>query len=113
MRTVSELTGMDLAGFEIVEMTEVYRVNEDGQKSTSLGFFKNANIAEAFAGTQRDKDYHRTSKALVLTNNVLYFVIHEQVTVNVFNDEEEVLKIKAAVMAKLSPAERKLFGFGD
>ena len=30
---IKELVGKDLKGFKIVEMTEVYRVNDEGRKS--------------------------------------------------------------------------------
>lgn len=111
MTKVQEMIGQDLVGFEIVEMTEVYRTGEDGRKSQSLGFFKNANTAEAFIGTHSDTNFHKTAPAFILTNSVVSFVINEQESVKIFNDKDEVVEIKKKVLAKLSPAERKLLGF--
>ena len=47
---IQELVGKDLSGFVVVEMTEVYRVDDDGRKTRSIGYFRHANIAKAFAG---------------------------------------------------------------
>ena len=110
---IKELVGKDLKGFKIVEMTEVYRVNDEGRKSGSLGFFKDPNIATAFAGVQTDASWHKTGQVLVLTDGTVGYVITEQEPVNLFDDEAEALEIKKKAIAKLSPAERKLLGFGD
>lgn len=107
---IGELVGKDLKGFKIVEMTEVYRVNEDGRKSISLGFFKDLNIASAFAGGQTDASWHKTGQALVLTDGTVGYVIAQQDPVKLFEDEAEVLKIKERVVAKLTIAERKVLG---
>lgn len=108
---IKELIGKDLKGFEIVEMTEVYRVDEDGRKSRSLGFFKDPNTASAFAGVQTDPTWHRTGQALVLTNGITGYVVMQQEPVKLFDDEAEALDIKKKAVAKLSQAERKLLGF--
>ncbi len=110
---IKELIGKDLKGFKIVEMTEVYRVDFDGRKSSSLGFFKDPNTAEAFAGVQTDASWHKTGQALVLTDGTVGYVIKDQKPVKLFDDEAEALEIKKKALAKLSPAERKLIGFGD
>lgn len=108
---LSGLVGADLEGFKVVQMTEVYRINEDGHKSQSLGFFRNADIAIAFAGSQVDKHWHKTELALVLTNGSVGYVISQQEPIKLFNDEQEALGIKKKAIAKLSPAERRLLGF--
>ncbi len=108
---IKELIGHDLKGFKIVEMTEVYRVNEDGRKSSSLGFFKNQNTAEAFAGVQTDAIWHKTAEALVLTDGTVGYVMEQQDPVKLFDDEAEALELKKKAVAKLSSAERKLLGF--
>ncbi len=108
---IKELIDKDLKGFKIVEMTEVYRMDNDGLKSSSLGFFKNPNMAMAFAGVQTDPSWHKTEQALVLTDGTVGYVIEEQNPVKLFDDEAEALEIKKKAVAKLSPAERKLLGF--
>lgn len=106
--TLKELIGKDLKGFKIVEMTEVYRVDDDGQKSSSLGFFKDPNTAVAFAGAQTDANWHKTGQVLVLTDGIIGYVIEDQKPVKFFDDEAEALTIKKKAIAKLSPAERKI-----
>lgn len=110
---IKKLVGKDLRGFKVVEMTEVYLVDYDGRKSRSLGFFKDPDIASAFAGVQIDASMHKTGQALVLTNGTVGYVIEDQKPVKFFDDEMEMLEIKRKAIAKLSPAERKLLGFGD
>lgn len=107
---IKELVGKDLKGFNIVEMTEVYRVDDDGQ-SSSLGFFKDPNTAAAFAGVQTDASWHKTGQALVLTDGTVGYVITQQESVKLFDDEAEALEIKKKAITKLSSAERKLLGF--
>lgn len=108
---IKELIDKDLKGFKIVEMTEVYRLDDDGRKSSSLGFFKDPNTAAAFAGVQTDASWHKTGQALVLTDGTVGYVIEDQKPVKLFDDEVEALEIKKKAVAKLSPAERKLLGF--
>lgn len=108
---ISELVGKDLKGFKIIEMTEVYREDEDGRKSSSIGFFKNPNTAAAFAGVQTDANWHKTEQALVLTDGTVGYLVEDKKFVKLFDDEAEALGIKKKVVAKLSPAERKLLGF--
>lgn len=107
---VNMLVGKDLKGFKIIEMTEVYRVDDDGRRTSSLGFFKSKVIAEAFAGMQRDANYHKSKQALVLTDGIIGYVIEEQEIVKLFDDEDEAVEIKKKALAKLSPAERRLLG---
>ena len=108
---IKELVGKDLKDFKIVEMTEVYLVDDDGRKYISLGFFKNPNTAAAFAEVQTDASYHKTGSALVLTDGTVGYVLTQQEPVKLFDDEAEALEIKKKTVAKLSPAERKLLGF--
>ena len=109
--SINGLVCIDLKGFKIAEMTEVYRVDEDGRKSSSLGFFRSSTTAEAFAGAQTDASWHRTRPAFVLTDGKVGYVIDEQVSVKLFNDEQVALDLRNQVIAKLSPAERSLLGF--
>jgi hypothetical protein len=108
---IKELINKDLKGFKIIEMTEVYLVDDDGWKSSSLGFFKDPNTAAAFAGVQTDANWHKTEQALLLTDGTIGYVIEDQNPVKLFDDEAEALKIKKKAVAKLSPVERKLLGF--
>lgn len=104
------MIGKELKDFRIIEMTEVFRTNDDGQDVGSIGYFKSQDIAEAFAGTQTDANFFRTRQALVLTNGTIGYVIENRNPVKLFDDEEELLEIKRKVIAKLAPAERKLLG---
>lgn len=106
-----DLIGRDLSGFKIVKMAEVYSLDEDGRKSISLGFFRDQDIASAFAEVQNDGvTHHRMGYAFILTDGNVGCVIGEQEPVKLFNDEEEVPIIRQKVIDKLSPAERKILG---
>jgi hypothetical protein len=107
---VKDLINKNLGIFKIVEMTEVYLVDVDGHKSNSLGFFRDKNIAAAFAGTQVDANYHETKPVLVLTDGNVGYVIEDQEPVKFFDDEAEALKIKQSIIKKLSPAECEILG---
>ena len=110
MEKPQDLVGVDLSGFKVVQMTEVYRVDDDGRKTLSLGFFRDTNVATAFAGAQRDSDWHKTASAFVLTDGKIGVVIDQIGFVKLFDDEREALRLREVAVAKLSPAERKLLG---
>ena len=110
---INQLVGKTLENFKIVEMTEVYRVDDDGRKCSSLGFFRDATTAKAFAGVQTDASWHKTTKAMVLTDGKIGYVIEDANSVRLFDDEAEALQIKKKAMAKLSPEERKLLGYEE
>ena len=115
MATVESLQGLvgrNLDGFKIVEMTEVFRVDNDGNWEKSLGFFKNQDIAVVFAGAQTDANWHKTRQVLVLTDGTVGFAIEQQEPVKLFNDEEEALKLRQGILNKLTLAERGIMGFG-
>ena len=105
---IKELVEKDLKGFRVLEMTEVFKVDEDGRKRDSLGFFKDQNTAVAFAGIQTDSNWHKTAQAFVLTNGIIGYVIEKKEAVKIFDDKTEALKIKRKAIAKLSLPERRL-----
>jgi len=106
---IAELVGRDLTNFKIVEMTEVYLVNDDGRRSRSLLFFNNQDTATAFAQIQTDANHHRHRQALVLTDGIVGYTIQDQIKLS--RDEDGILEtIKDRALAKLSPAERKILG---
>ena len=109
---IKELIKKDLKGFQIIEMTEVYRVDVDGRKVVSVGFFKDPDIAAAFVGIQDDTNWIKTEKALVLTDGTVGYVISEKDPVKLFDDVEEALDIRNKAIANLNPAVRKLLGYG-
>lgn len=105
--SIDGLIGKDLKGYTISEMTEVYRVNEDGRKIGTVGFFKKSDVAAAFAEAE-DEHYLGTGLAFVLTNGTTGFVIGEPEMVKLFDDEAEALRLKEKAIASLSPAQRRL-----
>lgn len=108
---IKDLVGRNLNGFTITEMTEVYFMNDDGQKSGTVGFFRRPAVAEAFVGMQSDASWHRTRQTLVLTDGIVGFVIMPQNQVNLFDDGDKELEIKKKAIEGLPPAVRRLFGF--
>jgi hypothetical protein len=103
------LVGVELSNFKVVRMTEVYDVDEDGRRRSTLGFFKNQTIAEVFAGPS-NTSYKRTAPALILTDGVNGYVIPEQDAVKLFNDEVEAVALRKIALAKLTLGERSLLG---
>ena len=110
VKEIADLVGRDLTDFQVIEITEVYKVNEDGRRIVSLGFFKKAHIAKAFASNRVDANFHKVESVIVLTNGKVAFVLDQQRPVKIFDDEEEVLKLREKIVAKLSIDERRLLG---
>jgi len=98
--------GESLEDFTIEEFTEVYKVEEDGRYSYSLGYFKDEAIAKGFANTCDDPSYLETEKRIVLTNGKIGFIIGDPI--KILDDENAVLRIKEEAIAKLTPEERKI-----
>ena len=103
---LEDLIGKNLDGFSVQIYTEVYRVDEDGRKTDSLGFFKNSTIAKAFAGGQVDAPWHRTEQEFILTNGEIGFLLGDQV--ELLDDEKAALEIKEKALAKLTLEEVEL-----
>ncbi len=111
MARLADLAGNSLDSFRMEEMTEVYSVNEDGRKTKVIGYFKHAYIAEAFATSQSGgSGYNRTREVLVITSDTLTYLVEDQEPLELFNDEEEALRLKQLALMKLTPAEQKLLG---
>lgn len=107
---LKDLVGKDLSGWKVVEMTEVYSVDDDGRKTKSLGYFRDPTVAEAFAG-DADSNWHKIASAHVLLNDeqtIGFLFDRNQDPVKLFADEEEAARLRLAAIAKLSSAERAL-----
>ncbi len=102
---LSSLVGKDLSGFTILGMTEVYMLDDDGMMSRSIGFFKSRELAEMFAGTQTTASRYRTRETIILTDDDVGYIVGDHDPVNLFDDEEEVVKNRDAVLARLSSPE--------
>lgn len=107
---LSELIGKDLAGYSVEELHEVFKVNDDGKKVKSVGYFRSEDIANAFAGNQVDAPWHKVRKAFVLTDGGTNGFLLSGEPVKLLNDEEAALEIRNAAVAKLSSAERRVLG---
>ncbi|MEK7126243.1 MAG: hypothetical protein AAB835_02030 [Patescibacteria group bacterium] len=105
----SDWVARPLTDFAIRKMTEVYRVNEDGTRTESVGYFKNEDVAKAYAG-QHSAPYLRTGQAFILTNGTLGFLLAND-AVYLFDDEALLVDIREKALAKLSDEERKILGF--
>lgn len=108
IRCLADLVGVPLDEFTIRRFTELYRVDEDGRRAKSIGFFKDPDVARATARGQVDSAYHQTREVPLLTNGVVAFLVGEQVTLI----DEEAAKLTAiqAALLKLTPEELKLLG---
>lgn len=105
------LLKIDLKDFKVVVKFMVYKVDDGGQKTTVLGYFKNEDVAKAFAAMQTDKDFLRVEDTLVLTNGSVGYALEDPpAPVKLFDDDAEVIGIKNAILAKLTPIEIKILG---
>ncbi|MFH0853124.1 MAG: hypothetical protein V1853_01850 [bacterium] len=103
------LVGLKLDGYTVVVMTEVCKTDEDGRKTKTLGFFKDSQVATAWAQGQTDKSYNETQEVLIITNGDRYFIFSGQ-EITVHDDEDAALEVRTAALAKLSDAERAVLG---
>lgn len=104
---LADLIGRNLSDFTVRELTEVFRTNEDGKKTMSIGFFQNEAIAKAFKQNMVDAAWHQTEKAFILTNGKVGFHL-DGYPVKLFDDEKTALEIREKALAKLSLEERSI-----
>ena len=104
--------GKPLTEFAIRKMIEVFGCNEDGNRTKSIGYFKNPTVAAAFAGQESGKTFIscRTRECYVLTNGAIGFLLAENEPVNLYNDETEALRIREEILSKLDPKDRAILG---
>jgi hypothetical protein len=107
---INSLVGQDLSSFKVLVMTEVFKVNDDGIRSISIGYFKDVNIAQAFAGSQTDAPWHKTRDVYVLTDGNVGFLFNTTESVYIPGDEKAMFQIREKALAKLTPTERKILG---
>ena len=109
MENAGELVGQTLDGFRVETLFEVYPVDYDGRRSKPGSFFRNENIAKAWAGIQDGGEHHnRVAPQIVLTNGTIGFIIGRSVAL--LDDEAEALKVRNAALEKLTPEEREVLG---
>jgi hypothetical protein len=106
MPKLVDLIDKPLEGFRVQYLTEVYRTDEDGRVTTSLGYLKDDSVARAFAAIQPDAAYHRTTQVFVLTDGKVGFNLGPSATL--LNNEEVERRVKEAALAKLSPEDRRI-----
>ena len=87
------LVGQDLSGFHVIEIIEVYSIDDDGRKLRTLGFFSNRDEAQVFAESE-NANHRKVEVTLILTNGEVGYVISEKDPVALFKDEVEVVKLK-------------------
>lgn len=107
---INAVVGQDLSGFKVIIMTEVFKTDDDGRRSRSLGYFKDVTIAKAFAGSQTDAPWHKTRDVYVLTDGKVGFLLNTSESVQILEDEKVLVQIREKALAKLTPAERKILG---
>lgn len=100
-----------LKGFQIVPMTEIYRIDDDGRWCEHVGVIKDRNVAMAFAAVQKDAAWHKTREVLILTDGSFTHIMIEASPAKVIDDAAAKLEARQKILAKLTPAERKALGF--
>jgi hypothetical protein len=101
------LINQGLEGFSVQVFAEVYKVDEDGKKVSTIGFLSDHDIAKAFCQNQTDISYYRIGTVLLLTDGKIGFVLGLRAT-EIMDNDEVVAKIKKKALAKLTPEERKI-----
>jgi hypothetical protein len=105
---VNQLVGQNLKDFKIVRMSEVYRTDDNGIKSSTVGFFKDSDVAEAYIENQKDSVFYKLGPTLILTDGAVGFVLRDHEHVTLMDDKAEAAKILADIEAKMPRAHRKL-----
>lgn len=104
-----DLVGLSLDGYAVVPMHEVFKTDDGGIKTETRGFFKDGNVATAWAGGQTDKAWHKTRVVLVATNGQRFFLFTGQ-EITPYSDEQATLQVRVAALAKLTDEERAVLG---
>ena len=105
---LKDLTRAPLTGFTVEEYTEVFRVNEDGLKTKTIGFLKDNTIAVAWKDMQTNPAWCKTAKGYVLTNGKIGFLI--EAYGEILNDEQAAIEVRENALNKLSEEEKKILG---
>lgn len=104
-----DLIGLSLDGYTVRQMHEVFKADEDGGKTETKGYFRDANIAAAWAQGQTDASWHKTREVLVATNGQRFFLFTGQ-EIAPFSDERAALQVRETALAKLTEEERAVLG---
>jgi len=111
MSDVTDLIGKPLTDFRVIQMTEVYRTNEDGCCTKSEGCFTSDVVALAYSKGLGDSSYTGTRKVLVLTNGVVGYLVDLPV---ILADADSALEsIRTRALSKLTPEEVQLLGLSN
>lgn len=106
--SAQSLIGKTLESFKLEDLTKVFKVDDNGRERTIVGYFRNEDVAVAFAGNQTDTNWYRAEKVLVITNGKTGFVLGKPATL--VDDEQAALDVRMAAIAKLSVVDRKILG---
>ena len=111
MGDIADLIGKPLTEFQIVQMTEVYRTNEDGGYTKSEGCFMSKVMALAYASKVSDSFYMGTRSVLVLTDGrEAYFLGEAAEVADEVAARDTVLK---QALSKLTAAEIQVLGLSN
>ena len=102
------MVGKPLDGFTIAHLTEVYRVDVDGKKESTIGYFRDEVIARGFAENQTDANWHKTCEVMAVIKDDEVFLLGERIELG--DEGAAALKIREGALAKLTAADRKVLG---
>jgi len=103
---LTDLIGIQLAGWSIENFFEMYTTDEDGKKVHSTGFVRNENVATAFIENQPDAVHHSTKGVLLLTDGKEGFLLGGSALI--LDEHVLAIELRDKIKSKLSAAERKL-----
>jgi hypothetical protein len=104
--SILKFTNSVLSGCTIRQVIEIYQLDEEGKyKTRTIGFVKDPLVAEAYLADR----YLRTTERFILEVEGQAFLI-DAAPIVLLDEEQEILRIKAQALKKLTPAEIKLLG---
>ncbi|HOX60923.1 MAG TPA: hypothetical protein PLV72_02875 [Candidatus Magasanikbacteria bacterium] len=99
----------DWTGWRIEKVVEVYNTNDDGQRTSVVGYFRDQTIAWAFV--MEDAGNHRKSKLVsIFTNGIRAYILGDPQDVKFFDEKAESTRLKKRALAKLTESEKELLG---
>jgi hypothetical protein len=106
---LTDLVGVNLDGFVIQEMIELFNSDQNGCFQKSVGVLMDANVAQVLK-KQYGPVFHRVRSVLVLTSSTgnVGIVVNDCREVTVMDDDKLRQDLREKILAGLTPEERDI-----